>query len=227
MKSQISFFLLFSLLCLNVMGCTTAKQNFQALKDRPNAYLKSQCATPLRVPPGVEHAPLMEDQQIPPGETAVVTAPLLPPESLAQKVAEGKVSPKALKHLSRSNLQERDHQWMLTITDEKERVWKRLEKAFKNRHIDVLQKNEKTGIYYIVDTYPTKGKVTTASPIYQVHLRSTAEQDTELYLTDNAGGVPNKYVAQRLLMEIQRGLNGNKVRNLAVPKILQPFLKGG
>lgn len=207
---------------VGLSACTPIKQNYQAFKEKPNAYLKSQCAPPLRVPAGIEHAPLLEDDRVPPGETPKGKTSLLPPESLAQKVAEGKVSLKALKRISRSNLQERDHVWILTITDDKERVWKKLEKAFKNRKIRVLQQNHETWTYYILDTYTTEGKITLKTPIYQVHVQSTPEQNTEIYIMDNAGQRANSATSQRLLTEIQDGLHGHKTHEL--PALLKKLL---
>ena len=129
---------------------------------------------------------------------------------------------KKLKHVSRSNLEEKDHQWILTITDEEDRVWKKLEKTFAYRKMRVLEKNEDTKIYYIIDTYPTQGKVTIKSPIYQVHLRLGPEQNTEIYLTDNDGHIPNAAIAQRLLNEIQEGLHGSKVHTM--PALIKKIL---
>ncbi|MBI5447778.1 MAG: hypothetical protein HY939_03510 [Gammaproteobacteria bacterium] len=207
---------------VTLSACAPIKQNYQEFKNKPNAYLKSQCSPELRVPAGIEHEPLLADDRVPPGEVPQKAASLLPPESLAQKVAEGKVSPKALKRVSRSELQEKDHVWVLMITDEPDRVWKKLEKALNRRKLRILQKNQEIKVYYILDTYPTDGKITLKTPIYQVHLRATEEQNTEIYLLDNDGHKPNAAVAQRLLTEIQQGLQGHAVHEL--PNLLKKLL---
>lgn len=211
------------ILCLlSLVACTSTKQSYQSFKNKPNVYMNSQAEAPLRIPPGIEHEPLLEDDRVPPGEVAKEKAPLLPPESLVQQVAEGKVSKKELKHVSSRNLEEKDRQWVMTLTDDKEHVWSRLEKAFKYRKIRVLQTNKQGDVFYIVDTFTTHGKITLKSPIYQVHLRSTPEQNTEIYITDNAGHPPNAHTAHRLLVDIDRGIQGQKVHEL--PKILKKWL---
>ncbi|OGT23363.1 MAG: hypothetical protein A3I12_02010 [Gammaproteobacteria bacterium RIFCSPLOWO2_02_FULL_38_11] len=207
---------------VTLLACSTVNRHVEEMKNRPNTYLHSQLAPPLVVPSGMEHVPLLSDDIVPPGECVSEKMILLPPQSLAMKVEQGVISKKALKPLSSINLEEREGQWALILTDDRERVWDRLDKAFKDRLIPVLQKDKDRGIYYIVDIEPTKNKITLASPIYQVHLRVTQEQNTEVYLMNNQGHIPNKYVAHRLLLEINRGLQGDKLREL--PKILKNFM---
>lgn len=197
-------------------ACGTVKKNYQDIRARPNAYLQSESLPVLQVPPDIQHAPLLEDAHVPPGAVSKVKMSLLPPESLAEKVAAGKVSKKELKPLARTNLQQRNQQWILTFTDEKDRVWKKLAKAFKNRNIRVLRENEAESVYYIVDTFLTNNKVTLKSPIYQVHLRTGSEQNTEIYLLTNEGTLPNEHAAKRIMSDIQQGLEGHKNRDLTM-----------
>lgn len=207
---------------LALSACSSVKQNYGQFKNKPSAYMKSQSVAPLRIPPGIEHEPLLEDDCVPPGELPKEKVVLLPPESLAQKIAEGKISKKELKHVSSLNLEQRDNQWFMILTDDKQHVWTKLEKALKNRKIRILQQNKAEDIIYMVDTFPTKGKITLASPIYQIHMRETAEQNTEVYLLNNAGQIPNAHAAHRILVEINRGLSGDKLHE--IPKVLQKFL---
>lgn len=206
-------------------ACSSVKQNYNQFKNKPSAYMTSQSVAPLRIPPGIEHEPLLEDDCVPPGELPKGSVALLPPESLAQKIAEGKISKKELKHVSSLNLEQRDNQWFMILTDDKDHAWSRLKKALKNRKIRILQENKADDVIYIVDTFPTKGKITLASPIYQIHMRETAEQNTEVYLLDNAGHIPNPHAAHRILVEINRGLSGDKLHDL--PKMLQKLLPSG
>lgn len=208
-------FVLMQILLLALVACSSVKKNYQDIRAQPNAYLQSETVPYLQVPQGIAHAPLREDVYVPPGEVSKQKMSLVPPESLAEKLASGKVSKKDLKPLSRTNLQRRGQEWILVYTDEKDRVWKKLAKAFKNRNIRLLQTNDTAFIYYIVDTFPTGGKLTLTSPVYQVYVRTGSEQNTEIYLRDNEGKLPNIHADKRLLLDIQQGLEGHKLRDIS------------
>jgi uncharacterized lipoprotein len=85
-------------------GCSYINKTKNAvLPDKSKVYLKAQELPPLKAPAGIPANSLGDTYPIPAGPLSQVgnTPSLLPPDSLAERIATGKVSPDVLKQKSK------------------------------------------------------------------------------------------------------------------------------
>ncbi|MFU8797289.1 MAG: hypothetical protein ACNA7Y_01125 [Gammaproteobacteria bacterium] len=89
-----------SSLALLSMGCSLLDKGKNAItQKKAKIYLHAQSAPPLQVPPGIPEDSVGDMYSIPATTKAASNSPpsLLPPDSLADKIAQGKISPDVLK----------------------------------------------------------------------------------------------------------------------------------
>jgi hypothetical protein len=171
MKNLCKITLCFSLFLL-LVGCG-------CIHDRFCEYRGSCNRPPLMVPPCMHPGRLGDDLIIPNACECTEVVPLLPPESMALEIVQGKISKKTLK------VRERDSR-ITRITWIKNRcgasalmtnkalygTWNHLERALKQlaplyriRHAD-----EALATFYIYDLAATRGRLCAATPLYQIRL---------------------------------------------------------
>src|SRR5471030_1914252 len=80
-------------LFLSLAGCSS----LNCIPDRSCEYQTSPCLAPLTLPPGLGSTQVGDDMTIPHLRRACGKTSLLPPDSLALQVAQGKISKKDLK----------------------------------------------------------------------------------------------------------------------------------
>jgi uncharacterized lipoprotein len=87
-------------LVLSLTGCSYMNKSKNAIiPDKGKLYLKSREAAPLQVPAGISPESVGDAFPVPPvpAPAPQVSPGLLPPDSLAEKIAQGKVSADVLK----------------------------------------------------------------------------------------------------------------------------------
>ena len=102
--------------------------------------------------------------------------------------------------------------------------WALIGTAIQHANYRLLVSNQKTNTFYIIDAYPTHGRVTKDSPIIQVHLRAptnrailsqSGEGVTEVYLTNIQGDIVSHDVNQRILGDLNDVLQGRPKSNVS------------
>jgi uncharacterized lipoprotein len=208
-------------LITNLSGCSYLFGKHSFVTQRETEYLRSNATPPLQLPPGASAANMGNDYVIPPTTSQASTQPnLLPPDSLTAKVASGEISPAALKKIQQTlaqsiaqnrtaptNKNVQPNNPVLLLAQPTAQLWKKIGDSLNRASYTVVNQNQTMGLYYFLDTIPAYGKVTTNTPIYQLHVRSL-DGGTETYVTDTNGKVIDLDTAKRILADLQDALNG-------------------
>lgn len=215
---------------ISTVGCSPIK-NY--LDNRENLYLKSHESAPLKVPAGLSSSNVGQDYVIPAaaGQKATQPPALLPPDSLADEIAQGKVSKSALKqrekeatknpnppqsmnstnHPSESLVSSSINGTNLQLNQPLPEAWSTIGTTLTQAGYRILVQNPNTKTYYVLDT---KAKLTKETPIYQIHLHKN-RLGTQVSITDNNGAEVPAEVAQPILNNI----SGKLANNIATPII--------
>jgi uncharacterized lipoprotein len=202
-------------------GCSTlfGKHNF--VTQRETEYLRSQATPPLQVPTELDRSNVGDDYVVPAAMSAPPTqAPgLLPPGSLAEKIKNGAVSPAVLKEkipspavantVSNTDAVSDAAGPVLTLDQSTAALWNRIGDSLKLAGYVIANQNQKTGIYYVLDTPSTFGKIKMDTPIYRLHVQDV-NGIAQAYVTDDQGKPLAANIAQRILDDLKNALAGNK-----------------
>lgn len=185
------------------------------IPNRFSEYQNSCNRPPLAVPPCIHPEPFGDDLTIPNACECSTRPALLPPESLALQVAEGKLSKKALKQYERNTkltcvTRTHNRYGMPALKTNKALggTWNNVERALKQLSplYRIQHRNEALGTFYIYDLSVTKGKVCATTPIYQLRL-TELENGTMISLTaDQPGVILPENVVHRVLSELAQAL---------------------
>lgn len=213
---------------LDLSGCSLfGKHNF--VTQRETEYMRSQTTPPLQVPAGLDRTNVGDDDVVPPALTqSPVQAPgLLPPGSLAEQVATGAVPKTVLKekiespaaaNTTGSAAVSDNNGPTLTLGESTAVIWKKVGDSLQHAGYVVANQNQKTSVYYILDTPSTFGKVKTDTPIYQLHLQDV-NGVAQVFVTDNDGKPIDANTAQRILDDLKDALAGK------TPSAVKRFLR--
>jgi uncharacterized lipoprotein len=226
--------LLIGFILLDLGGCSTlfGKHNF--VTQRETEYLHSQATPPLQVTAGLNKTNIGDDYVIPAAMTSPPTqAPgLLPPGSLAEKIATGAVPATVLKEkipsptATTSNSADNNTRAtnnntagpILTLDQNITTAWSKVGDSLKQAGYIIANQNKTTGIYYIIDAPSTFDKVKMDTPIYQLHMQNT-NNVVQIYITDSEGRSIATKIAQRILDDLKNTLAGKK------PSTIKRFLQ--
>lgn len=190
------------------------------IADRSCEYQKSSCLPPLSLPPAVAHsAQIGDDLTIPHLRRACAKTSLLPPDSLALQVEQGKLSKKAL--------MKRDKECRLTqivwsknscgapvlITNEAlTSLFFHMDRALKTlcKLYCIKSKNLECATFYIYDLVATNGKVMPTTPIYQVRLIECENGTMITLATDQPEAMPSVAATRYILTKIYEALDETK-----------------
>lgn len=209
----------------SLAGCSSFSSN--RLQPQQNEYLKAQSAPVLRLPAGMKNSNLSEEYVVPNTDTPAPTKPvsLVPPNSLAEQVTQGKITTTALKQQEAQVAKMRSitppdtinsadidngingsfKNNALMLKQPAASAWLVVENAINNAGYKVLVKNSNTQTFYILDIISTNGMTTKTTPIYQIHLR-TMPLGTQISVSDNDGKPAKLENANRILDNIYSAL---------------------
>lgn len=203
---------IFSLMLLALSGCGY-------IPDRSCEYQNSPCLAALIVPPDLHASPIGDDLTIPNLRHArQKRASLLPPDSLASQVAEGKLTKKALKKRERESrltqitwIQNKYGAPALMTSETLSSTFNHLERALKKLSAvyPVRGKDGALATFYINDLPATNGKRTANTPIYQLRLIEM-ENGTMITLAADESPMPDTQVTRRILSKVYEALDDTK-----------------
>lgn len=211
MKKLMSFALF-----LGLVGCSCINS---CIPDRSCEYQKSPCLSPLTIPPQFRcSAQVGDDFTIPHLRRARAKPCLLPPDSLALQVAEGKLSKKDLKRREReSGLTQIT--WTKTSCDTPAlltseplpSMFHHLQRALNTvaKLYPIKSKYAPSGTFCIYDLVATNGTMTPSTPLYRLQLVEL-EEGTMVTLTAESQMVPTVNVTQRILGKVYEALDDTK-----------------
>lgn len=188
------------------------------IHDRSCEYQSSPCLSPLKVPPGLHPCQIGDDLTIPNLQRAYARASLLPPDSLALQIAEGKISKKELKKREcesrMTQITWAQNKWgapalvtseaLLSTLNHLERALKTLPTSYRIRNQD-----EALATFYIYDLSATDGKLRQNTPLYQLWL-TELENGTMITLATDESTMPAISVTRHILGNIRQALNETK-----------------
>ncbi len=229
MLKRMTINLIIAGIAVNLAGCATLqKHNFA--KKRRTEYLHSQDAAPLQVPAGLNASGVGDDYSIPPSAMTAAAKPigLLPPDSLADKLARGVVTKAALQNASKiadskpaavvsqpaivasanQGIPATAANNVLPLNKTMTQAWKPVGTALKRAGYRIAVQDDKLERYYILDIHATDEIVTKATPIYQVRLASGADGNAYAYVVDQDGNPVNAIISQCVLTNLSNALAG-------------------
>lgn len=231
MLKRVLFYLTIASLTIDLTGCATI-QKHNIAKQRRSEYLRSDEAAPLRVPFGLNAAGAGDDYIVPASAAAAPTQPIgiLPPDSMADKLARGVINKDALKTASKfadaknavpaaaitaapnqpamvaaSSVVNNN---VLPLNQAVSQAWKAVGTAMTRQGYKIALADEKMSTYYILDMHATDERVTKATPMYQIKLQSGADNNAYAQVNDENGGPVNAETSQRILTDLSNGLAG-------------------
>ena len=98
----------------------------------------------------------------------------------------------------------------LLIAQSVHQAWLSVESGLRRQHVPIMKISKAEKVYFILDTYPTNDKITKATPIYELHLHSQAQNKTVLNITDTDGKRINAARAERIMTTVSKGMQGKK-----------------
>lgn len=221
--------LFFVTLVFCISGCSTlfGKHNF--VTQRETEYMRSTATPPLQLPPSVSTTSVGDDYIIPGTTASAPTQPvsLLPPGSLTEQIARGKVSSAVLKqkfeptintNSTTNTATSNTSTPVLPLDQNKDQLWNKIGTSLNKAGYLLVNQNQKAGIYYLLDTPSTGGKVKMNTPIYQLHIQNI-NGVAQAYLTDDEGKPLTSDVAQLILDDLRDALAGK------TPSPVKRFLK--
>lgn len=230
---------------LGLTGCSSlfGKHNF--IHEHEIAYTKSTSTAPLVVPENYSRANIGNDYPVPTVNNTISAKPisLLPPDSLADQIKQGKVSADILKkplpplvkqtqttanNASTPTLAVNNGGGMISgssllLPQNPAQAWDNIGKALANTDYSIVNQNQKRLVYYILDTVSTDNKIARETPIYQIHLRDLGN-GMQVYLTDNDNKPTNTVIAQRILNDLNSALSGNSTKTSGITQWLKELL---
>lgn len=208
MKTYVIF-----ILSLVLSGCSY-------IHDRSCEYQNSPCLSPLIVPPGLRASQIGDDLTIPNLHRAMHNkANLLPPDSLALQIAEGKLSKKELKKRERESrltqltwTQNKSGAPALMISEGLSDTVNHLERALKklSTSYPIKHKDEALATFYIYDLPATHGKLTANTPLYQLRLVELENGTMIVLAADESQAMPDTSVTRRILAKVYEALGDTK-----------------
>jgi uncharacterized lipoprotein len=201
------------ILFLTLSGCSY-------IHDRSDEYQGSPCLAPLTVPPELHSSQIGDDLTIPNLRRATRNkASLLPPDSLASQVAEGKLSKKALKKRERESrltqitwTQDKYGAPALMISEGLVDTINHLERALKTLTTSyrIKTKDAALATFYIYDLPAMNGKLMANTPVYQLRLIEL-ENGTMITLAADEDQIPpNTQITQHILTKVYEALDDTK-----------------
>lgn len=204
---------IFSLMLLTLSGCSY-------IQDRSCEYQNSPCLAGLIVPPGLHASPIGDDLTIPNLRHAGQRrTSLLPPDSLASQVAEGKLSKKALKKRERESrltqitwIQNKYGAPALMTSETLSSTLNHLERALKTLSAvyPIRAKDRALATFYIDDLPATNGKHTGNTPVYQLRLIELENGTMITLAADESQMLPDTSVTRRILSKVREALDDTK-----------------
>lgn len=189
------------------------------IHDRSNEYQNGTSHAPLDLPPEIHRECVGDDLIIPEVQQNHTAHSILPPESLAKQIAEGKLSKKALKSRELSTrltqitwMQDKYGTPALVANKAFPNTWNHVERALKQLSplFSIKCKNEALGTFYIYDLAVTNGKITGVTPLYQLRL-TECEKGTSISLASNEiQTTPSIIVTRRILGDLSQALETTK-----------------
>lgn len=204
-------------LFLGLIGCSCINN---CIPDRSCEYQKSSCVSPLMLPPNLRcSAQVGDDLTIPHLLRAHAKPCLLPPDSLALQVAQGKLSKKDLKRREReSGLTQVT--WAknncgapaLLTSEAFSSMFYHLQRALNTlpKWYAIKSKNASSGTFCIYDLVATNGKITPATPLYQLQLVEIEEGTMVTLTTSDPQVMPMVSITQRILAKVCEALDDTK-----------------
>lgn len=199
-------------LCLMLVGCS-------CIHDRSCEYRGSCNRSPLIVPPCIHPGCLGDDLIIPNSCECREAVVLLPPESMALQIAQGKISKKTLKTCERNTrltritwIKNRCGAPALMTNKALDGTWNHLERALKQLSplYHIRSADEALGTFYIYDLAATRGKLCAATPLYQLRLVEL-ENGTMISVVSNEEEIVlPEDVIHRILSDMYQGLELTK-----------------
>lgn len=230
---------------LSLTGCSSlfGKHNF--VREHELAYTKSTNTAYLKVPENYSRANIGDDYPMPSLTNTASAKPvsLLPPDSLAEQIKQGKVSADILKKplppLEKQPQTVATPATMpvtsvsadggmisgnsLLLPQNSAQAWNNIGKALADTDYSIVNQNQKRLVYYILDTVSTNNKITRETPIYQIQLRDLGN-GMQVYLTDNDNKPANTVIAQRILNDLNNALSGNSNKASAITQWFKDLL---
>ena len=204
--------LTFIFLSAMVAGCSY-------FPDRSLEYQENANSSQLTVPPHFPNAQLGDDLVIPNTNQSVYRRSLLPPESMASEIAEGKLTKKELK---KRELQSRmtNLEWTqsqsgseaLITSEEHQDAWNHLDRALQklSSNYRIKNKDKSLSIFTIYDLSRTQGKLKGTTPLYQIHLNEDENGTLITLTTYGTENAPSPDVNQRILGKLHESLDETK-----------------
>ena len=230
---------------LGLAGCSSlfGKHNF--IREHEMAYTKSTSTAPLQLPENYSRANIGDDYPVPSASNVepATSFSLLPPDSLADQIKQGKVSADVLKKPlpsleKQTQMPTNDSATSTTavnngggmisgssllLPQNTTQAWDNIGKALANTDYSIVNQNQKRMVYYILDTVNTDNKITRETPIYQIHLRDLGN-GMQVYLTDNDNKPANNAVAQRILNDLNNALSGSSTKTSGITQWFKDLL---
>lgn len=203
-------------LCLGLAGCSVSSY----IPDRSSEYQSSPSLSPLTLPPGLRcSAQVGDDLTIPHLQRARTKPCLLPPDSLALQVAQGKLSKKDLKKREReSGLTQIT--WAksncgapaLLTNEPLPSMFNHLERALNtvSKWYPIKNKDEPLATFYIYDLMATNGKRMQSTPVYELRLVELENGTMVTLGTDEPEAMLTRGVDQRILSKVYEALEDTK-----------------
>lgn len=226
--------ILLTTLVVSSTGCSYLSPKYNLTQQRQTEYLKAHATQPLQIPAGMIKTNVQDTYPIPNANTAAPTQTpsLLPPNSMAEQIQQGKLSPntlqtrEALKEITTAPTNTNDPNAIsyvkndtLILNQSINDAWEQVGNAINKAGYKLAYKNPRTFIYYILDIYSTNGNVTRTTPIYQIHL-NTRPLGVEISVTDNTGKQVSTEIANRILDNLYRELPKASVKTAKVPSVM-------
>lgn len=234
-------------LSLFVTGCSHVYGPDGIFYDQNTSYRQATATAPMQIPAGLSNADFTDDYPVPNIAYAHGSAVnIVPPGSLEDRVQKGEVPKSALKQKAPTpnakmsttntntppsavtaaqlnlNLAGQLQGQTLVLTQTFDQAWDNVGNALPGADYRIIQQNKKLAIYYILDISVTKERVTKDTPLYQVHVRASAANMTEVYVTDNNQHLVADSINTEILTNLNNALAG-KLRN--EPSLFQKLLR--
>lgn len=208
----------FYLLFLALPGCEVLENI--PIADRSCEYRTSPCLPPLSLPPAVAHsAQIGDDLTIPHLRRACTKTSLLPPDSLALQIEQGKLSKKALIRqekefcLTRITWSKNSCGAPILITSEgSTNLFFHMDRALRtlSKLYCIKSKNQECATFYVYDLVATNGKVLPTTPIYQIRLIECENGTMITLATDQPEAMPSIAATEYILRKIYEALDETK-----------------
>jgi len=193
-----------SLAILSLAGCSVMERD-GLIHNRSQDYKNAQQTPAVVAPTGTTLASNEQNMYAIPNEAHdnnyQDNVSTLPPNVQTALIKKTEVKTKKLANVDM--LTPPKESQLLTIAKPEKVVWQSADKLLTKAGYKVISKKLDLGIYFILDTAKTGGKIVLKTPIYQVHIKASNKDSTKVWVVNNNGQVLTKADAKKVLAALK------------------------